>query len=43
VPDGRSLEDGKMIQCMEVSNESRPSEFTGAAGSGDLLGVWEKQ
>ncbi len=36
------FEDGKMIQCMEVSNNSRPTEFTGDAGSGNLLEVWEK-
>jgi uncharacterized protein (TIGR03067 family) len=36
------LEDGKMIQCMEVSNKKRPTEFNGAAGSGNLLEVWEK-
>jgi uncharacterized protein (TIGR03067 family) len=36
------FENGKMIQCMEVSNENRPTEFNGAAGSGNLLEVWEK-
>ena len=36
------FEDGKMIQCMQVSNASRPTEFTGDAGSGNLLEVWEK-
>lgn len=36
------LESGKMIQCMEVSNKKHPTEFTGAAGSGNLLEVWEK-
>jgi uncharacterized protein (TIGR03067 family) len=36
------FEDGKMIQCMEVSNTNRPTEFTGDAGSGNLLEVWEK-
>jgi uncharacterized protein (TIGR03067 family) len=36
------FEDGKMIQCMEVSNAKRPSEFTGKAGSGNLYEVWER-
>ncbi len=36
------LEDGKMIQCMEVSNAQRPAEFTGKAGSGNLLEIWER-
>lgn len=36
------FEDGKMIQCMQVSNKERPKEFTGAAGSGNLLEIWEK-
>jgi uncharacterized protein (TIGR03067 family) len=34
--------DGKMIQCMEVSNENRPGKFTGEAGSGCLYEVWER-
>jgi uncharacterized protein (TIGR03067 family) len=37
------FEDGKMIQCMEVSNENRPQKFTGEAGSGCLYEVWERQ
>lgn len=36
------FEDGKMIQCMEVSNAKRPGEFTGQAGSGNLYEVWER-
>lgn len=36
------FEDGKMIQCMEVSNEKRPGEFTGQAGSGNLFEIWER-
>ena len=36
------FEDGKMIQCMEVSNAKRPTEFTGAADSGNLYEVWER-
>ncbi len=36
------FEDGRMIQCMEVSNEKRPVEFTGKAGSGNLYEVWER-
>ncbi len=36
------FEDGKMIQCMEVSNANRPVEFTGKAGSGNLYEVWER-
>jgi uncharacterized protein (TIGR03067 family) len=36
------FEDGKMIQCMEVSNQHRPAKFTGEAGSGCLYEVWER-
>ncbi len=36
------FEKRQMIQCMEVSNEKRPRDFTGRAGSGNLLEVWEK-
>lgn len=36
------LEAGRMIQCMEVSNRNRPQDFTGGAGSGNLLEIWEK-
>ncbi|REK11949.1 MAG: TIGR03067 domain-containing protein [Planctomycetota bacterium] len=36
------FEDGQMVQCMEVSNENRPSEFTGEKGSGNLLEYWER-
>jgi len=36
------FEDGKMIQCMEVANRNRPTAFTGDAGSGNRLEVWEK-
>lgn len=36
------FEDGKMIQCMEVSNAKRPVEFTGKAESGNLYEVWER-
>lgn len=36
------FEDGKMIQCMEVSNEKRPAEFSGKAGSGNLHEIWER-
>jgi len=35
--------DGKMIQCMELANKSRPGEFTGKAGSGCALEVWQRQ
>ena len=37
------FEDGKMIQCMQLDNKKRPSEFNGAAGSGCLLEVWQRQ
>jgi uncharacterized protein (TIGR03067 family) len=37
------FEDGKMIQCMELSNKSRPHTFTGKAGSGCALEVWQRQ
>lgn len=33
----------KMVQCMELSNKKRPREFTGKAGSGCALEVWERQ
>jgi hypothetical protein len=32
-----------MIQCMELANKNRPSEFTGKAGSGCALEVWQRQ
>jgi uncharacterized protein (TIGR03067 family) len=34
--------DGKMIQCMQLDNKSRPREFTGKAGSGNLYEVWRR-
>ena len=37
------VEAGKMIQCMELSNKNRPREFTGKAGSGCALEVWQRQ
>ena len=37
------FEAGKMIQCMELDNKNRPSEFTGKAGSGCALEVWRKK
>ena len=37
------FDDGKMIQCMELSNKNRPHEFTGKAGSGCALEVWQRQ
>jgi uncharacterized protein (TIGR03067 family) len=33
---------GKMIQCMRLDNKSRPREFTGKAGSGNLYEVWRR-
>ncbi len=36
------FEDGKMIQCMHVDNERRPTEFTGKAGSKNLYEVWRR-
>ena len=37
------FEDGKMIQCMQLDNKKRPSQFNGAAGSGCLLEIWQRQ
>ncbi len=37
------FEDGKMIQCMRQDNKSRPSQFTGTAGSGCDYEVWQRQ
>ena len=37
------FEDGKMIQCMELSNKNRPKTFTGKAGSGCAYEVWQRQ
>lgn len=37
------FEDGKMIQCMELSNKNRPKTFTGKAGSGCAYEVWNRQ
>ncbi len=35
--------DGMMIQCMELDNKQRPREFTGKAGSGCALEVWQRE
>ncbi len=37
------FEGDRMIQCMELSNQRRPREFTGKAGSGCALEVWQRQ
>ncbi len=37
------FEAGKMIQCMQLDNKSRPKEFTGKAGSGCALEVWRRE
>ena len=37
------FEDGKMIECMRQDNKSRPSQFTGKAGSGCDFEVWQRQ
>ena len=34
--------DGKMIQCMQLDNKSRPRDFSGKAGSGNLYEVWRR-
>jgi uncharacterized protein (TIGR03067 family) len=34
--------EGKMIQCMKVSNAERPLDFTGRKGSGNLYEIWER-
>ena len=36
------FENGKMIQCMHVDNERRPTQFTGKAGSKNLYEVWRR-
>ena len=36
------FEDGKMIQCMRVDNQRRPTSFTGKAGSGNLYEIWRR-
>jgi uncharacterized protein (TIGR03067 family) len=36
------FEGGKMIQCMELANKKRPTEFTGKALSGCALEVWQR-
>jgi uncharacterized protein (TIGR03067 family) len=37
------FEDGKMIQGMRLDNKQRPREFTGRAGSGCALEIWQKE
>jgi uncharacterized protein (TIGR03067 family) len=37
------FEDGRMIQCMRLDNKKRPGEFTGKAGSGNLLEIWKRE
>ena len=37
------FEGGKMIQCMELSNQGRPRDFTGKAGSGCALEIWQRR
>lgn len=37
------FEGGKMIQCMELENKNRPKEFTGKAGSGCALEIWQRE
>ena len=37
------FEDGKMIQCMELSNKGRPKTFTGKIGSGCALEIWTRE
>jgi uncharacterized protein (TIGR03067 family) len=34
---------GRMMQCMRVDNNERPSEFTGKAGSGNLFEIWQRR
>jgi uncharacterized protein (TIGR03067 family) len=37
------IEGDTMTQCMELENKNRPREFTGKAGSGCALEVWQRQ
>jgi uncharacterized protein (TIGR03067 family) len=37
------FDSGKMIQCMELDNKARPKTFTGKAGSGCALEIWQRQ
>ena len=37
------FEQGKMIQCMRLDNKSRPSTFTGEAGSGCAYEIWKRE
>ena len=37
------IEGNTMTQCMELSNKNRPREFTGKAGSGCALEIWQRQ
>lgn len=37
------FENGKMIQCMREDNKGRPREFTGKAGSGCDLELWQRE
>ena len=37
------FEDGQMVQCMQLDNQARPKTFTGKAGSGCALEIWQKE
>jgi len=37
------FENGRMIQGMRLDNKERPKEFTGKAGTGCALEIWERQ
>jgi len=37
------FESGRMIQGMRLDNKDRPKEFTGKAGTGCALEIWERQ
>jgi uncharacterized protein (TIGR03067 family) len=37
------FDDGKMIQAMRLDNKSRPGEFTGKAGTGAALEIWQRE
>jgi len=37
------FDDGKMIQAMRLDNKSRPLEFTGKAGTGAALEIWQRE
>ena len=37
------VEDDKLTICLRADNDKRPTEFTGAKGSGCVLEVWQRE